>query len=238
MIENIYTVIPARGGSKSIPRKNIKLLNGHPLIKYSIDYSKQSSLVSRTIVSTDDKEIAGIAKELGAEVPFMRPRILSGDLVTDYPVMLHALEELERIFSEKIDIIILLRPTSPLRPQNLIEQGIELLQKNPRASSVRAVTLAKEHPYRQWNKQKEGYIEGYSNEISDKLEPYNIPRQQLPETFFQTGDIEIIRRETLIQGSVSGERVLPLIIDSDGVYDIDSQRDFELAERNFERPEK
>ncbi|SVA88997.1 uncharacterized protein METZ01_LOCUS141851 [marine metagenome] len=238
MKANIYTVIPARGGSKSIPRKNIKLLNGRPLIEYSIDYSKQSQLVSKTIVSTDDMEIASIAKELGAEVPFMRPSILSGDLVPDYPVMFHALEELERIYSEIIDIIVLLRPTSPLRPPNLIEQGIELLQKDQQATSIRAVALVKEHPYRQWGNQKDGYISGFSNKISNKSEPFNLPRQKLPETFFQTGDIEIIRRETLIQGSVSGKRVLPLIIDSEKVYDIDSQDDFELVERNLETPEK
>lgn len=118
MNPNIYTVIPARGGSKSVPRKNIKPLNGHPLIKYSIDYSNASSLVNRTIVSTDDEEIADIAKGLGADVPFMRPQSLGGDLVQDYPVVMHALIALEEIYEETIDIIILLRPTSPLRPSN------------------------------------------------------------------------------------------------------------------------
>ena len=123
MKPNIYSVIPARGGSKSIPRKNIKLFKGNPLIKYSIDYSKASKLINKTIVSTDDDEIADIAENLGAEVPFMRPSELAGDLIQDYPVIVHALEEMEKIYSETIDMIVLLRPTSPLRPKNLIELG-------------------------------------------------------------------------------------------------------------------
>jgi len=233
MNPNIYTVIPARGGSKSVPRKNIKPLNGHPLIKYSIDYSNASSLVNRTIVSTDDEEIADIAKGLGADVPFMRPQSLGGDLVQDYPVVMHALITLEEIYEEMIDIIILLRPTSPLRPSNLIESGISLLKNNPAATSVRAVASSTEHPYRQWGMQ-DGYIIGFSNDLTSKIEPFNLPRQELPKVFFQTGDIEIIRRQTLKNGSISGDRILPLTINSDQVYDIDSQEDFDLAERNLE----
>lgn len=233
MNPNIYTVIPARGGSKSVPRKNIKPLNGHPLIKYSIDYSNASSLVNRTIVSTDDEEIADIAKGLGADVPFMRPQSLGGDLVQDYPVVMHALITLEEIYEETIDIIILLRPTSPLRPSNLIESGISLLKNNPAATSVRAVASSTEHPYRQWGMQ-DGYIIGFSNDLTSKIEPFNLPRQELPKVFFQTGDIEIIRRQTLKNGSISGDRILPLTINSDQVYDIDSQEDFDLAERNLE----
>jgi len=234
MKSNIYSVIPARGGSQSVPRKNIKLLKGYPLIKYSIDYSKSSNLIHRTVVSTDDTEIAKIAKDLGADVPFERPQSLGGDLVEDYPVILHALTELEKIYQERIDIIVLLRPTSPLRPSGLIESGIKLLNNDPKASSVRAVTVSKEHPYRQWSL-KEGYISSFTNDSSDLLEPFNLPRQILPKVFFQTGDIEIIRRETLMNGSVSGNRVLPLIIDANQVYDIDNQEDFDIAEKNLEK---
>ena len=91
---NIVTVIPARGGSKSIPRKNIIQLGGHPLIKYSIDYSIKCDLIARTIVSTDDEEIASISKLLGAEVPFIRPFNLAQDKTPDFPVLLHALHEI------------------------------------------------------------------------------------------------------------------------------------------------
>jgi CMP-N,N'-diacetyllegionaminic acid synthase len=231
---NIITIIPARGGSKSIPRKNIKMFNGFPLIKYSIDYSKSSNLIQKTIVSTDDDEIASIARELGAEVPFMRPNSLGGDLVQDYPVTLHALNAIEELFQAKVDIIILLRPTSPLRPASLIENGVSLLLKDQNATSVRSVSLSKEHPFRQWFI-KDDYITGYSNQLTNELEPYNLPRQELPRVFFQTGDIEIIRRDTLLNGSISGKRILPLFIEADKVFDIDTQQDFDLAENNYEK---
>ena len=235
MIEpNVCSIIPARGGSKSIPRKNIKLFNGHPLINYSIDYTLSSKSINRTVVSTDDIEIAKISKNLGADVPFIRPQSLGKDLVQDYPVILHALNELEELYKEKIDIIVLLRPTSPLRPSGLIDAGIELLIQHPKATSVRAVSLTKEHPYRQWTL-KENYISSFAHSFSDELEPFNLPRQKLPDVFFQTGDIEIVRRETLLGGSISGDHILPLIIDASQVFDIDSQEDFEKAEKNLEK---
>ena len=233
MKKNIYTVIPARGGSKSIPRKNIKIVQGYPLIKYSIDYSIESNLISKTVVSTDDDEIAKISKNLGASVPFIRPSELAEDDTEDFPVIEHALNELESIYSEIIDIIVLLRPTSPLRPPKLIERGLELLAKNPSASSVRAVTLASQHPFRQWM-QEGDYIKGFS--MTEKNpEPFNKPRQILPQVYFQTGDIELIKRETIKNGSVSGSKVLPLIIEPSDVFDIDNLQDLKKAEEKFEK---
>ncbi|MBF0460803.1 MAG: acylneuraminate cytidylyltransferase family protein [Magnetococcales bacterium] len=224
---NIYTVIPARGGSKSIPHKNIRLLNGQPLIHYSIRYSLACSLIKRTIVSTDSAEIARIAQEQGAEVPFLRPPEHAQDNTPDFPVFQHALHTLEHLYQETIDLLLLLRPTSPLRPPGLIEQAVALMENHPEASSVRSVAIAKEHPYRQW--QREGnFIRGVEQTV---FEPYNIPRQQLPTTYFQTGDLELIRRETLLAGSISGPRVLPLLIDHEQMVDIDHESDLRSAEK-------
>ena len=183
----VFTVIPARGGSKSIPRKNISLLGGKPLIQYSIEYSLKSKSISNTIVSTDDNEIAEIAKSLGAEVPFLRPKEISGDKTQDFPVFLHALKELEVIYKCEIDFLILLRPTSPLRPNGLIEKALKIMLDNPDCSSVRAVTLTSEHPYRQW-KLDGRFIKSIVDQALPFDEPYNIPRQSLPNNFFQTGD--------------------------------------------------
>ncbi|OGY46849.1 MAG: hypothetical protein A2840_02725 [Candidatus Buchananbacteria bacterium RIFCSPHIGHO2_01_FULL_47_11b] len=224
---NVYTVIPARAGSKSIPKKNIRLLNGKPLIQYSIDYSLRCPLIARTIVSTDSEEIATIARAGGALVPFIRPNQYAQDDTPDYPVMRHALEALEKEYKETIDVIVLLRPTSPFRPAGLIEQSLKLFEQFPEATSIRAMARAKQHPYRQW-KRNGDYVVGYEQAVK---EPYNIPRQQLPEVFFQTGDIELVRRETLLGGSVSGDKVLPLEINQRDVVDIDSLSDWEAAER-------
>tara|TARA_B100001964_G_scaffold209982_1_gene243920 strand:+ start:200 stop:895 length:696 start_codon:yes stop_codon:yes gene_type:complete len=220
---NVLSVIPARGGSKSIPKKNIQILNGYPLIKYSIDYSLKSKLVTKTIVSTDDKKIADISIKYGAIVPFMRPKEFAKDHVQDLPVFIHALEITESFFSMKFDLIILLRPTSPLRPPDLIEKGIKLLKENPEGTSVRAVKRSEEHPYRQWFKDGE-FIRGYFDQFNYS-ETYNLPRQKLNESFFQTGDIEIIRRETLKSGSICGKKVIPIFIKKDQAHDIDNIED-------------
>lgn len=228
---NIYAVIPARGGSKSIPKKNIQLLHGKPLIEYSIGYSLKCPLITHTVVSTDSEEIAEIARNCGAEVPFVRPEELAQDDTQDYPVFIHALNTLEELYNEQIDAIILLRPTSPLRPPGLIEKGIALLQRFSEASSVRSVTPSSEHPFRQW-KINGDYMVGYEKEV---FESYNLPRQQLPPVYYQTGDLEIIRRQTLLNGSISGERILPLIIKTEEMVDIDNMADWHKAEEQLQR---
>ena len=224
---NIVTVIPARNGSKSIPKKNIQLLNGKSLIQYSIEYSLKCPLVAHTIVSTDSKEIAQIARECGAKVPFIRPGELAQDDTPDYPVIRHALDTLEKLNNETIDTIVLLRPTSPLRPIGLIERGLDLLNRLSEATSVRSVTISKEHPYRQWMLSGE-YMTGYETQA---FESYNLPRQKLPVSYFQTGDLEIVRRSTLLNGSVSGGKVVPLIIEHSEMVDIDEPADFKHAEK-------
>lgn len=225
----VLTVIPARSGSKSVKDKNIRVLKGKPLLVYSIIYSLNSSYVDKTIVSTDSKEYADISIKNGAEIPFIRPKELSLDSVQDFPVIEHALITSEAFYDCKFDYVILLRPTSPFRPPNLIEKGLDLLKSNPSASSIRSVAKSEEHPYRQWV--NDGvFIKGFSSNI---IEPYNLPRQLLPNVYFQTGDIEIVRRSTISNGSISGEKVLPLLIDHDQILDIDSEKDWTNAEKSL-----
>ena len=150
--------------------------------------------------------------------------------------MLHALTEVEKNVESNVDIVILLRPTSPLRPEGLIERGVDIMKNNPMATSVRAVTSSKEHYFRQWKKDQKYIVT--VKDTDSVVEPYNIPRQFLPESYFQTGDIELIRRKTLISGSVSGDHVMPLVIDRDSVYDIDNLSDLILAEKKFGDNEK
>jgi CMP-N,N'-diacetyllegionaminic acid synthase len=157
----------------------------------------------------------------------MRPDEFAQDDTRDYPVMRHALDFFEAL-GQFFDFYILLRPTSPMRPLGLIEKAIEILESHPNASSVRSMTRIKEHPYRAWRQRNDGSISGF---IDYEIEPYNIPRQELPEVYFQTGDIEVIRRETIINGSISGDCVYPLIIKHDDMIDIDTQSDFNRAEK-------
>src|SRR5512135_2953268 len=124
-------LIPARGGSKGIPRKNIRFFAGYPLIAWSIAAAKQSSCVTRVIVSTDDPEIAAVAREYGAETPFLRPAELAQDNTTDLPVFEHALHWLKENEGYKPEVVIQLRPTSPVRPKDCVDSAVKILLAHP-----------------------------------------------------------------------------------------------------------
>ena len=220
-MKNIIALIPARSGSKGIPFKNILQFKGKPLLAHSIIYAKKSSLIQDVIVSTDSEEFASISNEFGARVPFIRPNDLSGDKVQDYPVVKHAVNFLEKETQNKIDYIALLRPTSPLRPPNLIEKAYQILKNNKLGTSVRSVVPVSQHSYRQWFLDGDKMISAQDN----IFEPYNLPRQQLPQFYFQSGDIEFIKRSTLDQNTVSGDFILPLILENKDLYDIDTYED-------------
>jgi N-acylneuraminate cytidylyltransferase len=226
--DTILGIVPARGGSKTFPRKNIRTLAGHPLLAYSIAAGVQSVSIGRVIVSTDDEEIADIAKQYGADVPFMRPAALAQDETTDYPVFKHALDWLIEHESYKPEFIVQLRPTTPLRPPDCVDQAIELLQFNSKVSSVRGVIPSGQNPYKMWHISDDGQLKPLLE--TDFNEPYNMPRQRLPQTYWQTGHIDVIRREAIEAGSMSGEVILPLILDARYAVDIDNERDHERAE--------
>ena len=222
MKENILVVIPARSKSKSVKNKNIKLIKKKPLIYYSIKYALKSKIVTKTIVSTDSEKYAKISEKYGAEVPFIRPKKLSGDNIQDYDVISHALKKCEIYYRRKFLFVVLLRPTSPFREKNLIEKSIRLLKNNTKSTSVRSVIKTNCHPWRHWVK-KNKFI--YSI-VDDFYEPYNIPRQKLPVYYFQTGEIEVIKRKTILNGSVSGNNILPLI-NKEYSIDVDTDRDIQ-----------
>ena len=227
---HILALIPARGGSKSIPHKNIRPLVGIPLIAYSIAAAKGSKWVTRTIVSTDDEEIANVAREFGAETPFMRPAEFAQDDTTDFPVFLHALNWLKEHENYQPDIVVQLRPTSPLRPPDCVDQAIQILLDHSEADSVRGVIPSSQNPFKMWQITDQGRISPLLS-LPGIPEPFNAPRQALPQTFWQTGHIDAIRLTTILQkNSLSGEIVYPLQIDPGYAVDIDTLRDWQRAE--------
>ncbi|HEX9892352.1 MAG TPA: acylneuraminate cytidylyltransferase family protein, partial [Gemmatimonadales bacterium] len=138
----VLAIVPARAGSKSIPRKNIQLFAGHPLLAYSIAAGLQARQVARVLVSTDDEEIAERARDYGAEVPFLRPAQFAQDGTPDLPVFQHALGWLSEHEGYRPEIVVQLRPTSPVRPPDCVDRAVELLTAAPEADSVRAVVPA------------------------------------------------------------------------------------------------
>lgn len=146
----ILGIIPARGASKSVPRKNIKPLAGVPLIAYSIREALKSAHITRLIVSTEDEEIAGVARRFGAAVPFMRPAELALDHTTDFPVFAHCLEWLRTHEGYVPEIVVQLRPTAPLRRVEHIDGAVDLLLRSPAADCVRSVCPVGQHPLKMW----------------------------------------------------------------------------------------
>ncbi len=146
----VLAVIPARGGSKSIPRKNILPFAGHPLLAYSIAAALQSDLVTRTIVSTDDEEIAAVARQYGAEVPFLRPAEHAQDATPDLPVFVHAVEWFRETEGYLPEMVVQLRPTTPVRPPGCVDDGIKVLRARPDADSLRAVVPSGQNPHKMW----------------------------------------------------------------------------------------
>jgi YrbI family 3-deoxy-D-manno-octulosonate 8-phosphate phosphatase len=226
----VLAIIPARGGSKGIPRKNIRLLAGYPLIAYSIEIARQSSSVTRIIVSTDDDEIASVAREYGAEVPFLRPADLAQDDTRDLPVFQHALKWLQEKEGYKPEAVVQLRPTTPIRERDCIDRGVKLLFDNPLSDSVRSVVVPDKNPFKMWKIKPDGLIEPLIS-IKEVPEAYNAPRQSLPEAYWHSGQIDVIRPGTLMdKNTMSGKNILPIILDPLYSIDIDTLDTWMYAE--------
>jgi CMP-N-acetylneuraminic acid synthetase len=226
----VLSLIPARGGSKSIPRKNIRSFAGHPLIAYSIAAGKSATTISRVVVSTDDADIASVARSYGAETPFLRPKDISQDHTSDLPVFQHALQWLAEQEGYKPDVVVQLRPTSPLRRVEHIDRCLYYLLEHPEADSVRTVCVPFQNPYKMWRIEQSGFMKPL---ISCHIqEAYNQPRQALPEVYWQTGYVDAVWSGTIMQkNSMTGDRILPVVIDPEDWIDIDSPDDWQRAER-------
>ena len=173
----VLALIPARGGSKGIPRKNVRLFAGFPLLAWSIAAARASARTRRVIVSTDDPAIATVAETFGAEAPFLRPAELATDDTPDLPVFVHALAWLEREEGYRPELIVQLRPTSPLRPTDLIDGAVATLVRRPDIHSVRSVCRPGQSPYKMW-RERDGLLEPLLRDGGP--EAYNRPRQLLP----------------------------------------------------------
>jgi N-acylneuraminate cytidylyltransferase len=226
----VLALIPARGGSKSIPRKNVIDFAGYPLIAYSIAAGLAAERVSRVIVSTDNEEIAKISQRYGAEVPFMRPAEHAEDATPDLPVFVHALEWLAEHEDYHPDIVVQLRPTSPFRRLWHINKSVEDLSARPDADAVRTVIEPFQNPFKMWTINADGVMQPLVE--TEFKEAYNMPRQALPQVYWQTGYVDTAWAKTIVEkNSMTGDRILPLVIDPGDWVDIDSPDDWKRAER-------
>jgi len=224
----ILGFIPARGGSKRIPKKNIELLNGNPLIAYTIEAAKKSKCINRIVVSTDSEEIALVAKQYGAEVPFLRPKDISKAHSTEMEFFEHALDWLAENENYEPDLIVLLYPTSPFRKPESIDKAIEKMLAYPEADSLRSVRLCSEHPYKMWIIDG-GYLRPFveTQDANVRTLSYCL----LPAVYIQNASIYITRPSTIRnKKSPIGDVIIPFIMDEIQSIDINSPLDLQFAE--------
>ncbi len=220
----ILIIIPARGGSKGIPRKNIKLLNGKPLIAYTIEGALESKFRARVIVSTEDEEIKEVSIKYGAEVPFLRPEELSRDTTPGMEPILHAIDYLQESEGYKPDYVMCLQCTSPLRTSLHIDEAVQALLTGG-ADSIVSVCESEVSPY--WMKSiEDNKLVNYIKEL-----PVLTRRQDLPKIFRLNGAIYAAKRE-VVQNNKSWytENTLPYVMDRISSVDIDDMLDFMFAE--------
>lgn len=226
----VLGIVGARSGSKSIPHKNIRQLMGKPLMGWIIEAAKKSPSVTRVILSTDSPEYAQIGKRFGAEVPFLRPAALAADTASDIDFLTHAVDWMEKNEKWKPDIILRLPPTAPLCMSESIEACIDLINKDPEATSSRTIAPAPKHPYKLWTIKDNQLISFIPKETTGFAEPSNMPRQAFPPAYAHI-DVIAVRYDTLMRDRLlTGAKVLFHKLDKKDAVDIDNEHDFLLAE--------
>jgi len=225
-MQPLKVIIPARGGSKGVPGKNIKKINGKPLLSYPILAAKKSNLISDIYVSTDDKQIKDVAIEYGATV-IDRPASLADDHSLDIDVMKHAVEYL----NDSNDIIHL-RATTPMIESNVLDQAIKFYYNNPDCTSLRSGHEASETAYKSFKKDDKYWSGLFNNEYTGEY--YNWPRQKLPKTYQANGYIDIIKPSQFMNtDSLHGDKILSFI--TDYAHEVDTYIDFKILEILYDK---
>ncbi len=224
----IFAAIPARGGSKGVPKKNIKLLAGYPLIAYSIAAGIMSRLIQRVIVSTDSPEIAEVARKYGAEVPFLRPAELAGDLSRDRDWVLHLLNWLKENEGSPPDYLVHLRPTTPLRDPAVIDDAVRAMLADAAATSLRSAHEAPETPFKWFTRGEQGYFQAFAH--ADAPPGFaNWPRQMLPKVFIPDGYVDVLKTDYVLKAEeIHGDRMVGYISPACG--EVDTPEDFDYLE--------
>jgi CMP-N,N'-diacetyllegionaminic acid synthase len=238
---NILCIIPVRSGSKGIPDKNIKILNGKPLLVWSIEQAQHSKYFKqmKIVVSTDSVKYQKISIKNGAEAPFLRPDNISQDLSTDYECINHCVNWLNNNEKYYPNIILQLRATQPSRKVKDIDECLDIFINNfEKYDSLRSVVEFKKSPYKMYtiddvnNKLKPLFQE---IQIKNKniIEPFNQCRQLLPKSYLHNGYIDVFKTSILKNGCISGDNIYPYVMDRNDTIDIDNYEDWIKAEEVF-----
>ncbi|HEX4786432.1 MAG TPA: acylneuraminate cytidylyltransferase family protein [Candidatus Sulfotelmatobacter sp.] len=224
-------IIPARGGSKGLPGKNVRLLGGMPLIAHSIRLAQLCPGIGRCIVTTDNEEIAKVAREAGGEVPFLRPPELAADATPMLPVLRHAIREMEAREGKRYELVVLLQPTSPFRLPEDVSQAIEIMEQDPDAVGVVAVSVPAFNPRVVCVEEKGGYLRwAFDQKMYTR-------RQDAESVYRVNGMLYVWRRDYLMRCSSEQLYASPhriLIVPEERALDIDTLHDFQVGEALFQ----
>ncbi len=215
-------IITARGGSKRLPGKNLRLLAGKPLLVHTIEAARAARRLTAVVVSTDSRDLARCAAAHGVDPQGLRPARLARDESPVSGALMDALGKFERNHPA-VDAVVLLQPTSPFRSGRHIDEAIAAFERHG-ADTVTSVRLAKDHPYWSW-KRAGGTIRPYST-----LQKMMWQRGELPDSYVENGAVFVIKRALVARGKIYGKRVVPLIMDECASIDIDTPLDFAWAE--------
>lgn len=224
---SVLCLVPARSGSLGVPRKNIRLFDGHPLLAWSVIAAKATKGIDRTIITTDCPEMAAAGKKYGAEAPFLRPAEIAKDRSIDVEYMLHALDWLQKEDGWIPDYIVQLRPTTPLRKTEVISAALEAFIGDPTASSLRSAHLLVDPPQKLFQIVN-GRFQGF---FPDDPRPdyFNLPRQTFPKTYKPNGYVDVIRVETLKRtGRLYGSEIFAWVTPT--AFQVDSEEDLVFLE--------
>lgn len=219
-----YAIIPARSGSKGVKNKNIKKLEGFPMLAYSIVACKLCKGVDRIIVSTDSEEYAELARQYGAEIPFLRPAEISGDKSTDIEFMQHAINWLYENEGAVPEYFMHIRPTYPLREISVMEDALNRMKADKTATSLRSAYLASNTPYKWFNLREDGYYKSIRDDIT--LDEANNPRQAFPDVYIPDGYVDVLSTKFIVENDLMhGDRMIGFVV-PDGI-DVDALKDIE-----------
>ena len=223
----IFALIPARAGSKGLKDKNIKLLAGHPLLAFSVAAARRCKNIDRVIISTNSRQYADIAVKYGAEAPFLRPEEISQDRSTDYDFVKHALDWLSENEGQMPQLLVHLRPTTPLRQVKYVQDAVEIMKKNTGANALRSVHKMSESAYKMFEMENE-FLKMVGTG-SFELDRANDPRQGFNDTYFPNGYVDVLKTSFILENKkIHGNRVLGYA--TPFAAEVDDAEDFEYLE--------
>lgn len=220
----VLGLVAARGGSKGVPRKNVRELHGRPLVTWAVDVARAASRIDRVIVSTDDETIAQVAREAGADVPFMRPPELATDTALQIDAIVHAVRTLEAA-GDRYEVVTLLQPTVPLRSAADVNGTLELLDETGADSAITVAKVDAYHPLTYYTRRDDATVEPML--ASD---PAGVRRQEFPSYYWRTGAVYAMRRDVVVERrSLYGSRTVGFVVPPERSFNIDSEFDWDLT---------